>query len=91
MLITIEEAKAYLKLEGSEDDQVLSDCISTANELTLNILRGQESDFETIPETVKQAAMFCTVSLYENREGGNIKEVMDIMKGMLFAYRKDAW
>lgn len=91
MLITLDEAKAYLKIEGADDDQVLSDCVSAASELTLNILRCQESDFEEIPKSVKQAALFCTVSLYENREGGNIKAVLDIMKGMLFAYRKDAW
>ena len=91
MLITLDEAKAYLKIEGTEDDAVLSDCVSAANELTLNILRCQESDLEEIPKSVKQAALFCTVSLYENREGGNIKAVLDIMKGMLFAYRKDAW
>ncbi len=91
MIISLDEAKAYLKIEGTEDDQVLLDCIAAGNELTLNILRCQENDFDMIPETVKQAALFCVVSLYENREGGNIKAVLDIMKGMLFAYRKDAW
>ena len=91
MLITLAEAKAYLKIEGTEDDAVLSDCVSAASELTLNILRCQESDFEEIPKSVKQAALFCIASLYENREGGNIKAVLDITKGMLFAYRKDAW
>jgi len=91
MLITLEEAKAYLKVEGIEDDLVITDAISAASELTLNILRCQETDFEDIPKSVKQAAMFCVASLYENREGSNIKAVLDIMKGMLFAYRKDAW
>jgi len=91
MLITLEEAKAYLKVEGTEDDLVITDAISAASELTLNILRCQETDFEDIPKSVKQATLFCVVSLYENREGSNLKAVLDIMKGMLFAYRKDAW
>ena len=91
MIITLDEAKAYLKIEGTADDAVLTDCIAAASELTLNILRCQETDFEDIPKSVKQAAMFCVASLYENREGANIKAVLDIMKGMLFAYRKDAW
>lgn len=91
MLITLEEAKAYLKVEGIEDDLVITDAISAASELTLNILRCQETDFENIPKSVKLAAMFCIASLYENREGSNLKAVLDIMKGMLFAYRKDAW
>ena len=91
MLITLEEAKTYLKIEGTEDDAMLLDAISAANELTLNILRCEEADFTEIPKSVKQAAMFCIASLYENREGSNLKTVLDIMKGMLFAYRKDAW
>ena len=91
MLITLDEAKAYLKIEGTEDDAVLLDAISAASELTLNMIRCQETDFEDIPKSVKQAAMFCVASLYENREGSNLKAVLDIMKGMLFAYRKDAW
>ena len=91
MFITLEEAKAYLKVDSEDENQIISDSIHVAEELTLNILRCQESDFETVPETVKQAALYCIASLYENREGGNIKAVMDIMKMLLFAYRKDAW
>ena len=91
MLVTLSEAKAYLKLEGSEEDQILMDLLSAASELTLNILRCEESDFEEVPKAVKQAVLFCAASLYENREGGNLIAVLDVMKTMLFSYRKDAW
>lgn len=91
MIITLDEARAYLKIEGTDDDAVLFDAIGAASELTLNILRCEEADFSEIPKPVKQAALFCVASLYENREGGNIKAVLDTMKGILFAYRKDVW
>ncbi len=91
MIITLEKAKAYLKVDSDDEDQIISDSIHVAEELTLNILRCQESDFETVPETVKQAALYCIASLYENREGSDMKSVLDMMKLLLFAYRKDAW
>jgi len=91
VFITLEEAKAYLKVDGDDEDQIISDSIHVAEELTLNILRCQESDFETVPETVKQAATYCIANLSEKAEGIDKKSVLDMMKMLLFAYRKDAW
>ncbi len=91
MLITLEEAKLYLKVDGSDDDTLISASIATAEELCEDILRFPLTDFTEIPETVKQAALFAVGNLYEQREALDLKSMIDLMARLLFAYRKEGW
>ena len=91
MLVTVEEAKLYLKVDGDEDNALISSFISTSEELCENILRFSLSEFVTTPESVRQAALYCIANLYEKREDLNMKEVINVMIGLLGPYRKDGW
>ncbi|MBW8382218.1 MAG: head-tail connector protein [Youngiibacter sp.] len=91
MLVTLEEAKLYLKVDGDEDNALISSFISTSEELCENILRFPLSEFVTTPESVRQAALYCIANLYEKREDLNMKEVIGVMIGLLSPYRKDGW
>ena len=91
MLVTLEEVKLYLKVDGDEDNALISSFISTSEELCENILRFPLSELVTIPESIRQAALYCTANLYEKREDLNMKEVIGVMIGLLSPYRKDGW
>lgn len=91
MIVSLEEAKLYLRVDGDAEDALITVFIETAEEICEGILRSSLSEFEEIPDTVKQAIMYVVANLYEKRETLDMKEVMDIVSRLLFSYRKDGW
>ena len=67
------------------------------NELVEETLRYKLTEFEEIPETVHQAMLIVVGTLYEERQiakdksGVDIKETLDLVRRMLFAYRREAF
>lgn len=91
MLVTLNEAKLYLKVDGDTDDSLITSCINSAEELCEDILRFPLAEFVEIPETVKHAALYAIGNLYEQRETVDMQSMIDLMKRLLFAYRKEGW
>ena len=91
MVITLEEAKLYLKVDGDEDDALILSMINAAEELCQDVLRIPLTDFTPVPETVKQATLYALANLYERRETADIKAVIEVVSRLLFAYRKAGW
>ena len=91
MLVTLEEAKQFLKIDGDEDNALISSFINTSEEICENILRFPLSELTAFPESTRQAALYCIANLYEKREDLNMKEVINVMIGLLGPYRKDGW
>lgn len=91
LVISIEEAKLYLKIENDEENALIESFINTAQEICEGILRFPIADFEKVPETVKQAVLYIISNLYEKREETDMKGVIDVVKGFLFSYRKEMW
>lgn len=91
MVVTLEEAKLYLKVDGDEDNTLITDFINAAEELCQDILRFPLAEFTEVPETVKQAIFFAIGNLYEQREAVDSKALLEVMARLLFAYRKEGW
>ncbi len=91
MVVSLEEIKLYLRVDGEEEDTLISTFINVSEDLVEGILRYPLSEFEIVPEIVKQAVMYSVANMYEKREEYDAKEVIDIMTKLLFSYRKDEW
>lgn len=74
---------------------LVSSLIVTAKELVEEVLRKKLDDFRELPETVRIAMLIVVGTLYEERQvndkggGVDIKEALDLVRRMLFAYRED--
>ena len=96
-MLTLQETKEFLRLDGDDEDALVSSLIVTAQELVEDTLRYRLTEFEEIPETVHQAMLIVVGTLYEERQvakdksGVDIKETLDLVRRMLFAYRKGAF
>ena len=96
-MLTLQETKDFLRLDGDDEDALVSSLIVTAKELVEETLRYKLMEFEEIPETVHQAMLIVVGTLYEERQiakdksGVDIKETLDLVRRMLFAYRKGAF
>lgn len=100
MVITLEEAKLYLRIDGDEEDTLITNFILTAEEICEDILRYPLTEFEEVPKTVRQAVLYAVANMYEKREGtyyyaknesGSISETIKVMKLILGNLRKESW
>jgi len=96
-VLTLQETKDFLRLDGDDEDALVSSLILTAKELIEEVLRRKLTEFKEVPETVHQAMLIVVGTLYEERQvakdksGVDIKETLDLVRRMLFAYRRDAF
>ncbi len=88
MLVSLNEAKEYLKVEYEDEDTLLVSIINSAEKLCSDILR-RELDGD---EAVRIAVLYAIGVLYENR--GTKEEVADLvptLKCLLSGSRKEAF
>ena len=96
-MLTLQEAKEFLRVDGDEDDTLISSLILTAKDLTEDVMRRKLTDFAELPETVRQAMLILVATLYEERQvskgktGVSVADTLDLVRRMLFAYRKGAF
>ena len=68
MLVTVDEAKLYLRLDGTEEDALIQALLETAESLCQDIVRTDFDEMEEVPEIVKVGICYAVTYLYENRE-----------------------
>jgi len=93
MIISLEEAKLFLRVDSGEEDTLIVQFIITAEDICEGILRYPLSEFafKSTPETIKQAILYAVANMYEKRENFNPREVLSLMSSLLFLYRKEIW
>lgn len=91
MVLTLEEVKLYLRVDGDEEDTLITKFILTAEDLCEGILRYSLVEFTTVPETVKQSILYAVANMYEQRESFDVKAIIETMTRLLFSYRKESW
>lgn len=91
MFVTLEKTKEWLRIESNDEDALIESFITAAEDIVGGVLRFPLSEFEELPEVVEQAVCFAVSVLFEQRESLDIAALMNTLRGMLFAYRKDAW
>lgn len=91
MVVSLEEAKLYLKVDGGEEDTLITSFILAAEEMCEGVLRYPLSEFEVTPDTLKHAVFYVVANMYERREEADMKEVISVVTRLLFPYRKEGW
>lgn len=91
VFVSLETAKAWLRVDTNDDDALIEGFITAAEDIVGGILRFPLSEFEQVPETVKQAIYYAVSVMFEQRESLDIVALMTSLRGMLFAYRKESW
>ena len=75
MLVTVDEAKLYLRLDGTEEDALIQTLLETAESLCQDIVRTDFDEMEEVPEIVKVGIRYAVTYLYENREKADFDEL----------------
>ena len=93
-MLNLQETKEFLRVDGDDEDTLISSLIITAKALVEEVIRSKLEDFSEVPEPIKQAMLIVVSTIYEERQiskdksGVDIGETLDLVRKMLFAYRR---
>lgn len=91
MLVSLEEMKQYLRVDFEDDDQLITDLLSSAETMCMDILRTD--DISVLEETGngRTAVMYTVAYLYEHREEADHHSLVLTLRSLLFGSRKEAF
>lgn len=83
-MITLKEAKNYLRVDYDEDDKLIQNLLSTSKQLVMDVGRMSQEDFSVNEDTVRTAVLFALGYLYENRSNPDYKKLTLNLRSILF-------
>ena len=87
-MITLKEAKNYLRVDYEEDDKLIQNLLFTSKQLVMDVGRMDESALAENEDTVRTAMLFSLGYLYENRSNPDYKKLTLNLRSILFAQRE---
>ena len=93
MLVTLDEAKLYLRVDCATDDDIISACLEKAHTLCQSVSRLDDEGFadEDNARALKAAVLYTLGYLYQNREGANHQALMKTLRALLMDIREEVF
>lgn len=90
MLVSLYDAREFLRMDGQEDDGVIASLLAAAETLCLDVLRLKG---EEVPETalpvLHTSILYATAYLYEHREEADHARLLLTLRALLAGARKE--
>ncbi|MDE5753436.1 MAG: head-tail connector protein [Oscillospiraceae bacterium] len=87
-MISLAEAKNYLRVDHCEDDKLIQELLLTAKKLCMDVGRMDEAELEANEDTTRTAMLFTVSYLYENRNTADFHRLTLTLRSLLFAQRE---
>ena len=91
MMISLEEAKNYLRVDTADDDTLIQNILTATEKLCMDILRTEERSVLEAEPNAKVAILYATAYLYEHREEADHKALALSLRALLSGSRKEAF
>lgn len=89
MLVTLEELKNSLRIETTDDDELLTTILDAAHKEVAHVMR-KRSLSGTKP-VAKIAVLYAATYMYEHREDADFHEMTLTLRALLFGVRKEVF
>ena len=87
-MVSLDEAKNYLRVDYADDDALILQMIDSAERLTKDAGRLSDEEFEANDKAVRIAVFYAIGYLYEHREDADLHELTLMLRAILFGVRK---
>ena len=87
-IVSLEEMKEYLRVDYEDDDRLITQFLSVAEQICMDIVRTDDLEFLSNNENARAAIMYTVAYLYEHREEADHHELMLTLRSLLFGSRK---
>ena len=93
MIVTLQEAKEYLRIDEDDtsNDDVIQSSLETAQALCLDISRCEEAYAEENPVVFHEAILYAAAFLYEHREEADYAGLLKRLRRLLFGVRRSCF
>lgn len=91
MLVTLKEAKQYLRVDSADDDKLIRQLLQSAEKLVFDISRRDAEEIGEMQEVARTAELYALAYLYEHREEADHGELTETLRSLLFSVRKEAF
>ena len=92
MLVTLPEAKEYLRVDAEDEDALILGFIGAAQEICMDVARvSEESDLADDLENARAAVLYTVAYLYEHREEADHRGLMLTLRALLFGVRREGF
>ena len=91
MLVTLEEAKTYLRVDSSDEDSLIEQIRQTSEKLCADGARLNADEILEEAESTKLAVLYAIAYMYEHREEADHKALTLSLRSLLFGVRKEGF
>jgi len=90
LLVSLYDAREFLRMDGQEDDGVIASLLAAAEALCLDVLRlkGEEAPDAAMP-VLRTAILYAMAYLYEHREEADHARLLLTLRALLAGERKE--
>lgn len=89
MTVTLEEMKQYLRLDTSDEDELLETIISSAESICADVARVSVEELQkSTDDTFRMSVLYAVAYLFEHREDADHHELVLNLRCLLFGIRK---
>ena len=88
-MITLEEAKSYLRVDFDDEDEMIESLIQSSIKHSMDVARVNSEEELSKNPNGKIAVLYMTAYLYEHREEADYSELNLTLRALLFGIRKD--
>ena len=86
-MITLEEAKSYLRVDFDDEDEMIESLIQSSIKHSMDVARVNSEEELSKNPNGKIAVLYMTAYLYEHREEANYSELNLTLRALLFGMR----
>ena len=87
-MITLEEAKYYLRVDFDDEDEMIESLIQSSIKHSMDVARVNSEEELSKNPNGKIAVLYMTAYLYEHREEADYSELNLTLRALLFGDRK---
>ena len=91
MIITLAEAKEYLRVDVDDEDALIETLLAAAQNLCEDVARLDTEEFDAAGDVAKIAVLFVLGYFYEHREDADHKALTLTLRSLLHGVRKAAF
>ena len=91
MLVPLEEVKQYLRIDGNDEDLLLSNFAEMAEQLCTALLRVKDLSEVEDSAVVRIAILYAVSYLYEHREEADHRGLALTLRALLFGVRREVF
>ena len=91
MIVTLAEAKEYLRIDSDAEDATVESLIGSAQSLCMDVARLDEETFESAGDIAKTAVLYALAYFYEHRDEADHHALAITLRNLLMGIRKEGF